>query len=344
MTDGNESSGTISLPENPTETPTQNPTETPTGTPPERPTDPKRQRREMPAPPDISVVITALDAGLYLEEAIRSVLAQRTSFRWELLIVDDGSVDATERIAREYAARYPGQIMLLHHAGRVNRGISASRNLGLAHATAPVLALLDADDVWLPDRLETQMPLLLARPEVAMVYAQAERWLDFELPFEAERGSLGRNFVPPLLPAGERDGVIGPPELLRWFLADESLAPCTCTVLVRTEVARRLGGFASEFTGLYDDQVFYAKLALAEPIAVSTRCVARYRQHAGSCCAMARERATEGETRAMFLEWLARYERTSQQAWQPELALVRTPALPTPGLFDSRRSPIPELA
>ena len=253
--------------------------------------------------------MTALNAAPFLGEAIESVLRQETDYTSELLLVDDGSTDDTGAIAADFAARHPGRITLLRHPGGANRGISASRNLGLRHARAPITALLDADDVWLPDRLDSQMPLLHNHPALAMVYAQAERWHDFDLPYRAECGSAGRNYVPPLIPAGARAGIIEPPDLLRWFLADESMTPCTCTVLVRTAVARALGGFASEFRGLYDDQVFYAKLALRETVAVSTRCVARYRQHALSCCAVARERSTEAETRAHFLAWLREYER-----------------------------------
>lgn len=257
-------------------------------------------------PPAVSIIITALNATLYLREAVQSVLAQTVSVSWELLLVEDGSTDATLALAHELALLHPS-IRLLQHPGGRNRGISASRNLALSHARAPIIAFLDADDVWLPHHLSSQLPHLAARPEIAMVYAQAERWHDFNLPYTSSSGSLGTNFTPPLLPPGQPSGFIPPPSLLGWFLQDESLTPCTCTVLVRTSIARSLGGFVNHFTGLYDDQVFYSKLALAHPIFVSTEVVARYRQHPASCCAKARRDNSGRGGRARFLAWLRTY-------------------------------------
>ena len=257
--------------------------------------------------PDVSVIITALNAETYLEEAITSIFEQRTTATWEILLVNDGSTDRTHTVASRLAASSPQPIRILQHPGGVNRGISASRNLALKHARAPITAFLDADDVWLPDRLAHQLPHLISRPAVAMVYAQAERWHDFYLPYAPASGSLGENFTPSLLPAGEPAGVVPSPRLLEWFLADESMTPCTCTVLVRTRIARQLGGFVHSFTGIYDDQVFYAKLALDYPIFVSEEVVARYRQHPASCCATARRDDHGDHGRELFLGWLTRY-------------------------------------
>ena len=266
-----------------------------------------RPDRARAQPPDISVIITALNAEAYLEEAVTSIFKQRTTATWEILLVDDGSTDRTHAVASRLAASSPQPIRLLRHPGGVNCGISASRNLALKHARAPITAFLDADDVWLPDRLAHQLPHLVGRPSVAMVYAQAERWHDFHLPYAPATGSLGENFTPALLPVGELAGLVPSPRLLEWFLADESMTPCTCTVLVRTRIARQLGGFVHSFTGIYDDQVFYAKLALDYPIFVSEEVVARYRQHSASCCATARRDDRGDHGRELFLGWLARY-------------------------------------
>ena len=176
---------------------------------------------------------------------------------------------------------------------------------GIDEASADVLAFLDADDVWLPYRLEHQSAILAANPEAAMIYGQAERWFDFEYLFSEADGSRGRNFVPPLIPAGARPGLLYPPTVLEWFLSDESMTPCTCTVLVRTEKARKVGGFESSFRDLYDDQVFYAKLALREPMIADLRCVARYRRHSESCCAKATSQGSQARMRDTFLEWLS---------------------------------------
>lgn len=264
--------------------------------------------------PEITIVMAAFNAELYLAEAVESVLAQTTSRLWELLIVDDGSRDRSVDIVRQYIRLFPGRIAMLQHPGASNCGASASRNLALAHARGEFLAFLDADDVWLPGMLDRQVGTLCRRPEIAMVYANAERWWDFDLPFDPARGPLGENTLPPLVPRGVRPGLVEPPGLLDWFRADETMAPCTCTVVVRTAAARGLGGFVDRFQGLFDDQAFYAKFALNERIWVNLDCVARYRRHAGSTCVQAweDEERTVRE-RGRFERWLAEYRSQRQQ-------------------------------
>ncbi len=234
--------------------------------------------------------MTALNAERYLREAIESILQQQTTRAWELLFVDDGSSDRTMRMAQEYAVRFPAQIHVLRHPDGRNHGISASRNLALRHARGALLAFLDADDVWLPHHLETQAGLLERVPQAAMVYAGAERWVDFRLPFDetaARAATWGRNYLPPLIPAGERTGLLPRGCLLQWFRADESFVPCICTVVVRAGAAFAVNGFCEDFRGLYDDQVFHAKISLQYEVYANDVCVARYRQHAESCCGRA---------------------------------------------------------
>ena len=67
-------------------------------------------------------------------------------------MVDNGSTDRSTDIALQYAAHYPGRVRYLEHAGHQNRGMSASRNLGIKNAAGAYIALLDADDVWLPQK------------------------------------------------------------------------------------------------------------------------------------------------------------------------------------------------
>ncbi len=235
--------------------------------------------------------MTAFNSALFIAEAIESVLGQQTTLSWELLLIDDGSTDDTLAIATEYAHRHPTKIHLLQHKGGVNCGISASRNLGLRHARGPLLTFLDSDDVWLPHCLETQANLLKRLPEITMVYAAAERWVDFETPFDAaasRNARWGCNYLPPLLPGGQRAGRLPSEELLDWMKLDESMVPCICTVMLYTETARAVGGFCDEFRGLYDDQAFHAKVIRQCTVYANDQCLARYRQHAASCCAQAR--------------------------------------------------------
>ncbi len=240
--------------------------------------------------PEISVLMTAFNSAAYLAEAIESILAQETSRPWELLFVDDGSTDETLAIATRYARRFPGTIHVLTHPFGNNCGISASRNLALRYARGRLTTFLDSDDVWLPTHLETQASLLDLMPKVSMIYGAAERWVNFELAFDdkiSRAAAWGSNYLPPLVPPGESTGLLPRGRLLDWFREDESLVPCICTVMVRTAAARAVGGFCEEFRGLYDDQTFHAKIAVRYDVYANDVCVARYRQHAESCCACA---------------------------------------------------------
>src|SRR5688572_12616840 len=102
--------------------------------------------------PKISVITCFLNTELYIRETIESVLKQDYN-NWELLLIDDGSVDRSTGIAKEFAAKYPDKIIYLEHENHINKGSGASRNLGIKKTSGTLIAFLDADDVWLPDML-----------------------------------------------------------------------------------------------------------------------------------------------------------------------------------------------
>jgi len=124
------------------------------------------------APPLVSVVAIFLNGERFLDEAIQSVIAQSYP-HWELLLVDDGSTDGSSALARAWAEREPHRVRYLEHPGHRNHGMSASRNLGLHHARGEYLALLDADDVWLPGKLARQVEILQAHPGVGLLFGYA---------------------------------------------------------------------------------------------------------------------------------------------------------------------------
>lgn len=115
--------------------------------------------------PRVSVLIGALDNAATLDRAIDSILGQTVS-DLELLLIDDGSRDATPQVISAAVARDP-RVRALTMARNV--GISRSLNAGLRAARAPLVAVQDADDHCAPERLERQLALLDARPEVAVV-------------------------------------------------------------------------------------------------------------------------------------------------------------------------------
>jgi glycosyltransferase involved in cell wall biosynthesis len=249
----------------------------------------------------VSIVTPFLNAARFIEEAIESVLAQ-TYRHWELLLVDDGSFDGSTAIAERYVTRHPDRIRYLAHPSGSNRGASASRNLGARHALGEYLAYLDADDVYLPEKLQEQVPLLDAHPDVMMLYAATEYWNSWTgRPEDATRDWTWRKYgAPP-------NTVIQPPRMLVSFLNDGGTVPCMGSVLVRRSAVERVGGWEESFRAICTDQVFHAKLCLEVPVLISDACWDRYRQHDDSSC---RAVARAGQLDAAFgryLDWLEAY-------------------------------------
>lgn len=124
----------------------------------------------------VSVIMAAYQAEATIGEAIDSVVAQ-THGDWELLVVDDGSTDGTAALVRAAATADP-RVRLIPS---VHLGVlGAVRNVAIAVAAGEVIALLDADDVWLPGKLAAQVALLRARPEVGVVHTGADLLVDGE--------------------------------------------------------------------------------------------------------------------------------------------------------------------
>lgn len=119
--------------------------------------------------PFVSVIIPTFNREQLVGYAIESVLAQ-TYHALEVVVVDDGSTDATADVVRGYADSRLRYLPLEH------RGMPApARNAGIAVTTGSLVAFLDSDDAWLPDKLARQVEVLRERPEVGLICTNAER-------------------------------------------------------------------------------------------------------------------------------------------------------------------------
>ena len=249
----------------------------------------------------------------FMRQAIESVLRQ-TYQTLEILLIDDGSEPESAAIAVEYAEKFPEQVRICHHPGRQNRGISASRQLGIHRARGKFIAFLDADDIWLPNKLEEQVALLEEHPDVAMLYGNTLYWYSWT----GKAADLKRDYLPRI---GKRlEGVVQPPQLLLLYLLGKTVVPCINSQLVRRQALEVIGGFEDAFPGMYEDQVFYAKISLEAPIYVSGRCWDHYRQHPQSISALAESNGKRQSTRLAYLEWLEEYlvkkEVRDPEIWQ----------------------------
>jgi glycosyltransferase involved in cell wall biosynthesis len=117
----------------------------------------------------VSVIIPTYNMAHYLPQAVQSALGQSYA-NVEVQIVDDGSTDDTPHIVRQW----DGHSRVRVHR-QTNGGLSHARNQGVALSRGRFIALLDADDIWMPEKLSWQMPLFQGRPEVGVVYSDFER-------------------------------------------------------------------------------------------------------------------------------------------------------------------------
>ena len=248
--------------------------------------------------PLVSGIIIFHNAERFLTEAIESVFAQ-TYLPWELLLVDDGSSDRSANIAQRYAAQRPAQIRYLDHPHHDNRGMAASRNLGIAHARGHYVGFLDADDVWVAEKLEQQVAILETHSQAAMVYGRTKIWHSWtQQPHDQERDRFYELGVDP-------DRLYEPPLLFQLLLTNQYQTPTTCNALMRRAVFEDIGGFEESFRGMFEDQTFFAKLTLERPVFVSGTCWAFYRQHPESCSEKTFDKYAQN--RLTFLDWLASY-------------------------------------
>lgn len=216
--------------------------------------------------PLVSVVVPVYNAAPYVEEAVLSAVG--LPVRTEVLLVEDGSPDGGLDICRRLAAGHDS-VQLLRHGDHGNHGASASRNLGIRAATGDYVAFLDADDYYLPNRFDVDVPMLERDEAIEGVYGAVGT------KFEENHAPMG---------AGDRDltTVDGPiePEMLfealvrggrGWF--------CTEGITVRREVFDRAGLF-DERLPLGQDRTMWMRMAavcrlaagsIVEPIAVCRR-------------------------------------------------------------------------
>lgn len=117
----------------------------------------------------VSIITPAYNAEKYIAETIQSVLGQ-TYENWEMLIADDGSTDTTAEIVKSF--RDP-RIRYFHQE---NGGLSAARNLSLQHAKGEYIALLDSDDIFLPNKLERQVAYLESHPQCDFCYCEVRNF------------------------------------------------------------------------------------------------------------------------------------------------------------------------
>jgi glycosyltransferase involved in cell wall biosynthesis len=250
--------------------------------------------------PLISVVTAFYNEEKFLEETILSVVNQ-SYLNWEMLLVDDGSPDGSPDIAKQYAEKYPGKVRYLHHENRANKGVCKSRNLGIANAKGDFVAYLDADDVWLPEKLSRQLEIFHNFPDTTVLLEASSYWYSWESP---ERHDV-------VIEVGaEQNKVYYPPQLIfTLYPLGNGAAPCPSGMMVRKQVHSRTL-FVEEFIGptaVYEDQAFLAQLYLRENVFVSSQVNNLYRQRQSSQVYSVHNDGRYKKVRLFYLNWFKDY-------------------------------------
>lgn len=228
-----------------------------------------------------SVVIPAYQAGATVADAVRSARAQELAPR-EVLVVDDGSTDDTPAVAEAAGARVIRQ--------SVNQGAAVARNIGLAAAAGRYVALLDADDTWLPGHLRAIDDAFTAVPQARIAFSGVTK-----------AGSFGSFDVPIPLPVHE---------LLRPFgaLLRRNQIPLSAAVVDR-RTALAAGGFDASYRITYDYDL-WLRLAPHAPVVRAKGTGLRYVVHPNQLSA--------NYPRLLEEAWRARFEAMARLA--PEAA------------------------
>ncbi|WP_128545352.1 glycosyltransferase family 2 protein [Larkinella soli] len=252
--------------------------------------------------PLVSVITAFFNEERLLSESIESVLAQ-TYPHWELWLIDDGSSDGSTRIARDYAARFPERIFYTEHENHQNHGLSASRNHGIRQARGKLIALLDADDVWLPVKLEKQVEIFRKHPDIAMICEASTYWYTWE------DGNNEDETIRVGTPAQDR--AYAPPQLsVALYPLGKGDAPVPSGMIMTKESLVRNRLFEDSYRGIYqmyEDQALLCKMYLNEKIYISSDSNNLYRQRVGSLVQSIHQDGKYHKVRRYFLEWQARY-------------------------------------
>jgi glycosyltransferase involved in cell wall biosynthesis len=205
--------------------------------------------------PMVDVIIPAYNAAKYLPVAIESVVAQ-TFEDWRILLVDDGSTDNTAEVVAPFIERLGPK---LKYIKQPNGGLPAARNSAIRNSSAEFLALLDADDIWLPDRLMESLKSFEGRPQVGLSYG-------FNSRIDAE-GTIIDTFSPKHKYA---EGRIAPYIYMR-----RVQLPCP-TITFRRRCVDEVGMF-DETLRATEDRDLWLRIAFKYEVALVPKVIALYR-------------------------------------------------------------------
>jgi len=185
----------------------------------------------MSTSPNVTVLIPTYNRASFLEGTLGSVFGQTVPVH-EVILVDDGCTDDTSNVVKSLLTEHPEWEERLHYVRQENQGKSVALNKGLERVAGDWIAFNDSDDRWLPEKLEWQFRALEQFPDCGACFTDAR--------FVNNAGMGVSWFERALKSYPDKTGRI--PDAVR-FIVDAPHGVSMCTVLVRTEVMRRVGAF-----------------------------------------------------------------------------------------------------
>mgnify|MGYP003576729861 CR=1 FL=1 len=251
--------------------------------------------------PLVSVIIPFFNAAQFINATIESVITQ-SYINWEIILIDDASTDESYQIAEAFVQKFPDKIFLFTHPQNQNKGAAASRNLGFAKSSGDLITFLDSDDLWLPQKLKTQVDLMHSNSEIDVLCEATKYWnswfdpdaKDYIIPIGAPSEKL---YYPPTLAA-------------KLYPLGNGDSFCTCALMLRRQSFEAVEGFDESFTGsnqLFEDQTFFLKTCLTQKVYLSSICNNIYRQRPNSLMHGLIANGHYESALHYFLKWLNNY-------------------------------------
>ena len=232
--------------------------------------------------PLISINLCCYNSEKYLRETLQSI-AEQTYQHWELVVINDGSSDATEAIVQEFQRQ--GHPVLYQY--QANHGLSYSRNRALALSRGEYVAFIDHDDLWLPDKLERQVDIIREGAEdVELIYTRASYFRENGEEQEAVARYAGRD-----MPEGR---------ILEDLLLGDDFIVLSSAV-ARKDACLSLGGFPADFRYAEDYYLFAGIAANYRVRCVQSVCC-RYRLHGDNSTLQLKTRGCR-EKLEIFRKW-----------------------------------------
>ncbi|MBM4053175.1 MAG: glycosyltransferase [Planctomycetes bacterium] len=206
--------------------------------------------------PLVSIIMPTYNCATYLPESIDSVLAQ-TYEAYEIIVIDDGSTDNTKSVLAPYMEK-----IRYIDLGR-NKGLPTARNLGIESAKGEFIAFLDADDIWMPEKLELSIDQFLKNPDVGMVYS---KHINVDSKSRYREGKIKGK-----LPSGN---------IFAQLFFEQNFVICS-SVVVRKEVFNKAGLFDYELVNCQDWDMWLRIAFYYKAIGINTPLV-KYRHSSKS--------------------------------------------------------------